>query len=104
MKYDTVVVGGFGHVGLPLAISLADTGQKVCALDINPRAQRTIGDGRMPFHEDGAEPVLRQVLANGNLTLSLDPKVISGTETVIFALPSLSSMIAIWVPRRAFTT
>src|SRR2546428_4817423 len=83
MKYDAVIVGGFGHVGLPLAISLADTGQKICALDIDQRAQRTIGDGHMPFQEDGAEELLRRTLANGNLTLSLDPNTIAQTETVI---------------------
>ena len=83
MKYDVVIVGGFGHVGLPLAISLADKGCKVCALDINERALRTIGEGRMPFQEEGAEPVLRRTLENGNLVLSLDPHTISQTETVV---------------------
>src|SRR5438876_4486316 len=83
MRYDVVIVGGFGHVGLPLAISLADTGQRVCALDIDEKAQRTIGDGRMPFHEDGAEQALRRVLGKGALTLSLNPQVISHAEVVV---------------------
>jgi UDP-N-acetyl-D-mannosaminuronic acid dehydrogenase len=83
MKYDVVIVGGFGHVGLPLAISLADKGCKVCALDINEGALRTIGEGHMPFHEEGAEPVLRRTLANGKLVLSLDPQTISQTDTVV---------------------
>ena len=86
MKYDVVIVGGFGHVGLPLAISLADTGQKVCALDINEEARRTIEDGRMPFHEDGAEEVLRRTLARGNLVLSLDPQSISQADTVVMII------------------
>jgi len=83
MRYDAVIVGGFGHVGLPLAISLADRGQKVCAFDINEKARRTIADGRMPFHEDGAEQALRRVLQNGNLTLSLDAEVLPQTDTVV---------------------
>jgi UDP-N-acetyl-D-mannosaminuronic acid dehydrogenase len=83
MKYDVVIVGGFGHVGLPLAISLADKGCRVCALDIDERALRTIGDGQMPFQEQGAEPALRRTLAAGKLVLSLDPSTISETETVI---------------------
>jgi UDP-N-acetyl-D-mannosaminuronic acid dehydrogenase len=29
-KYDICVVGGFGHVGLPLAIVFADKGKKSC--------------------------------------------------------------------------
>src|SRR6266849_686611 len=83
MKYDVVVVGGFGHAGLPLALSLADKGVNVCALDINERALRTIGQGQMPFHEAGAEEVLRRTLKSGTLTLSIDPASISQTDTVL---------------------
>src|SRR3989442_1714774 len=83
MKYDAVIVGGFGHVGLPLAIRLADPGQQIWPLAIDRGAQRPIGDGHMPFQEDGAEELLRRTLANGNLTLSLDPNTIAQTETVI---------------------
>lgn len=83
MKYDAVIVGGFGHVGLPLAISLADAGARICALDINESAQRTIGDGQMPFQDEGAEEVLRRTLASGQLTLSLDPATIAQTDTVV---------------------
>jgi len=83
MTYDLVIVGGFGHVGLPLAISLAERGASVCALDIDERAMANIGEGRMPFHEDGAEPALRRTLKNGKLSLSLDPETISRTDTVV---------------------
>jgi UDP-N-acetyl-D-mannosaminuronic acid dehydrogenase len=86
MPYDVVIVGGFGHVGLPFAISLARAGQRVCALDIDERALLTIGDGRMPFQEDGAEPALRHVLKTGKLTLSLDPGTISQTDTVVVVI------------------
>src|SRR5712664_232441 len=83
LPYDVVIVGGFGHVGLPLAISLARAGQRVCALDIDDGALRMIGDAKMPFREDGAEPALRRVLETGKLTLSLDPSMISQTDTVV---------------------
>jgi len=86
MTFDVVIVGGFGHAGLPLAISLSDRGVNVCALDIDEHAMRIIGDGNMPFHEEGAEPALRRVLQNGKLTLSLDPSVISRTETVVVVI------------------
>ena len=84
--YDVVIVGGFGHVGLPLGITLADKGKRVCALDINPAAQETIGAGEMPFHDEGAEEALRRVLGTGKLTLSLDPSAISRTDTVVFII------------------
>jgi UDP-N-acetyl-D-mannosaminuronic acid dehydrogenase len=37
----------------------------------------------MPVREDGAEPALRRVLETGKLTLSLDPSMISQTDTVV---------------------
>jgi UDP-N-acetyl-D-mannosaminuronic acid dehydrogenase len=86
MNYDVVIVGGFGHVGLPLAISLADKRLRVCALDIDTRAQETIGAGQMPFQEEGAEEPLRRTLKSGHLTLSLNPETISQTETVLLII------------------
>ncbi|SRR2546427_1011585 len=83
MRYEVVIIGGFGHAGLPLAISLADKGRSVCAPDVDEGAMRLIGDGKMPFHEDEAEKALRRVLQTGKLTLSLDPATISQTDTVV---------------------
>ena len=37
---DVVVVGGCGHVGLPLAMAFADRGLQVGAYDIDPVAVR----------------------------------------------------------------
>jgi UDP-N-acetyl-D-mannosaminuronic acid dehydrogenase len=84
--YDVVVVGGFGHVGLPLAISLANNGKKVCALDINNQTEDLISQGKMPFKEEGAEEVLKKVIGNGNLKLSLDGKVIAESNIVILII------------------
>ena len=55
---DVCVVGGAGHVGLPLAILLADRGLNVLAIDLNDKAIATISQGKMPFLEKGAEPIL----------------------------------------------
>jgi UDP-N-acetyl-D-mannosaminuronic acid dehydrogenase len=81
--YDLVVVGGFGHVGLPLAIAFASKGQRVCALDIDSIRAKTIGAGQMPFLEIGCEKKLQEVLQNGNLALSIDPMMISRAASVI---------------------
>ncbi|MGC8729234.1 MAG: nucleotide sugar dehydrogenase [Elusimicrobiales bacterium] len=85
-KYDVCVVGGFGHVGLPLAISLADVGKKVVSLDINPRSMEIIKTGKMPFVEYDSEPVLKKVLENGNFSLSLNPEVISESEVIVIVI------------------
>ncbi len=84
--FDITVVGGFGHVGLPLAIALADRGKSVCAMDINKETGDLIAQGKMPFIEEGAEDVLKRVLLNGNLSISLEPEVIAESETVILII------------------
>lgn len=84
--FDLVIVGGFGHAGLPLAISLANKGKEVCALDINKPAGELIAQGKMPFLEEGAEEILQAVLYSGRLQLSFDPHVISETDTVIIII------------------
>jgi UDP-N-acetyl-D-mannosaminuronic acid dehydrogenase len=86
MVHDVVVVGGFGHVGLPLALALADKGSRVCAVDIDEEALSILREGEMPFVEHGAEEVLERVLRNGSLTLSMDPSVISTTRTIVIVI------------------
>ena len=86
MQYDVVIIGGFGHVGLPLAISLANQGKNVCALDVNRQAAERIVAGKMPFIEEGAEELLRKVLTSGHLKISLDPEVISKSGIVFIVI------------------
>jgi len=83
---DVVVLGGGGHVGLPLALSFADTGWRVGIYDINPSTLDRIGRGEMPFLEHGADDLLRKVLASGRLELSSDPKTIGDTDRLIIVI------------------
>lgn len=85
-KYDVCVVGGCGHVGLPLSIALAGKGKKVCVYDINKSAIEMIGRGELPFFEEGAESVLKEALKDGNLILSNDISIISESDIVIFII------------------
>ena len=60
-EYDVVIIGGFGHVGLPLGIALANTGCQVALYDIDETRGKAIRAGTMPFLEYDAEPILQQV-------------------------------------------
>ena len=82
-KLDVVVVGGCGHVGLPLAIALADRGLRVMSYDINGGTVASVNAGRMPFDEPGATPLLQAVLESGSFGASTDPQIVSQAETVI---------------------
>ncbi len=84
--YDLCVVGGCGHVGLPLSIMFATNGKKVCIFDINDQSLQLVSAGTMPFKEQDAEPLLQQALQEGNLTLSNSPESISRSEAVVLII------------------
>lgn len=83
---DVVVVGGCGHVGLPLGIAFADRGLRTAVYDINAVSVATVNAGTMPFEEPGAPEVLTRVLAEGRLRASADPAVISEAEHVVVVI------------------
>ncbi len=85
-RWDVCIVGGVGHVGLPLAIVLADKGLRVVAYDVDTAAIEKVRRGVMPFVEYGAEPLLKAALASGHLTLSADISDLAQAETVIIAI------------------
>jgi UDP-N-acetyl-D-mannosaminuronic acid dehydrogenase len=86
LEFDICVVGGAGHVGLPLAMVFASKKLRVLVYDINKQVLQTIQRGKMPFMEQGAEPLLKRVLAAGTLTLSSDPTMIAKAKTVIITV------------------
>lgn len=83
---DVVVIGGGGHVGLPLSIVLADRGHRVVVYDIADETVNSVNSGRMPFHEPGAQEVLERVLATGQLSATTDPAAVATAETVIVVI------------------
>ena len=84
-KYNLCVVGGAGHVGLPLSIIFASQGLRVCVYDKNEAALATINQGRMPFIEEGAEELLRANLRT-NLFVSSDPASIGQSHFVVVVI------------------
>jgi UDP-N-acetyl-D-mannosaminuronic acid dehydrogenase len=85
-KYDICIIGGLGHIGLPLGIVFASKGLKVCLQDINEQAAEIVSKGDLPFVEYEAEPLLKETLENGNLTISLEAKSISEAKNIIIAI------------------
>ncbi|MDQ2750028.1 MAG: nucleotide sugar dehydrogenase [Pseudonocardiales bacterium] len=83
---DVVVVGGCGHVGLPLAIALADQGLNVAVYDLSDSAVKLVNDGNMPFQEAGAEVALRGAIAAGRFLATTDPAVVATAESVIVVI------------------
>lgn len=85
-EHDVVVVGGAGHVGLPLAIALADRGAKVQIYDLSEEAVQLVNRGVIPFLEPGAEPMLKKALAAGRLRATTDAAIVGEAENVIVVI------------------
>jgi UDP-N-acetyl-D-mannosaminuronic acid dehydrogenase len=83
---DVVVLGGGGHVGLPLSLTLADAGLCVGIYDTSQTTLDRIARGEMPFLETGADDLLRKVLATGRLELGTDGSIIERTQTLIIVV------------------
>ena len=84
-SHEVVVVGGCGHVGLPLALAFASGGQRTVVYDINQAAVDLVNGGVLPFDEPGAAEVLEKVLVDGFVATS-DPSVISRAEHVVVVI------------------
>ncbi|HSX45316.1 MAG TPA: nucleotide sugar dehydrogenase [Candidatus Saccharimonadales bacterium] len=86
MKPDICIVGGCGHVGLPLGLAFADQGKTVALYDLNQESIKKVNKGIVPFMENGATPILKKVLKAKTLLATSDPKIITKAETVIMVI------------------
>lgn len=83
---DLVVVGGAGHVGLPLSLAFASTGLRVGIYDIDDAALTRIRGGEVPFIERGAPELLTAMLAEGRLEFSSSPSMVGRSDAVIIVI------------------
>src|ERR1022692_4450084 len=88
---DVVIVGGCGHVGLPLAVAFADRGSRVAIYDISEEAIESVNAGRLPFREPAAELPLRRAVSAGRLVASADPAIVGAAEHVIVVITGPAS-------------
>ena len=83
---DVVVVGGAGHVGLPLSLTFADAGMRVGIFDIAQQTLDRVAAGEMPFVENGADELLRKILKTDRLHLSASPTIIERAAVVVVVI------------------
>ena len=83
---DVVVVGGCGHVGLPLGIALAQRGLQVVLYDTDSTAVDTVNAGAMPFDEEGAQAALTALRASGALSATTAADAVAGAEFVVVVI------------------
>jgi UDP-N-acetyl-D-mannosaminuronic acid dehydrogenase len=84
--FDVVIIGGLGHVGLPMGLVFAKKGLRTCLYDIDDDKAMLVKKGNMPFLEYGAQPILKETMANGRLHVSTDIKDVSRARYVVIAI------------------
>ena len=83
---DLTVVGGGGHVGIPLVLAFAEAGLTVNVNDLNEAVLAQLRSGKLPFIEHGAAPLLCKALAHNRLIFTSQPAAISRSGPVIVTI------------------
>ncbi len=104
MSKNIVIVGGCGHVGLPLGVKFALGGFNTTLIDIDAKAVETVNSGSFPFLELGGDAQLANALSKG-LKASTDSSKCSDADVVVFVIgtpvdehlnPKISDVISIF--------
>ena len=77
------IVGGCGHVGIPLGLAFAKKNFEVTLVDVNPKAVENINKAKLPFKEDGAAALLKAHVGK-NLFATSDVEVVRKQDVVVF--------------------
>jgi len=83
---DVTIVGGAGHVGLPLGIVFAHKGLDVQLFDINSEALDVIQSGCMPALDDGAEPLLKKAINEGRMSFTTDVADVANANSIVITI------------------
>lgn len=87
MNKDVIaIVGGCGHVGLPLGMAFAEKGFTVHLLDINAKTVELVNSGKMPFVEDGADALLPKLINEKKVHATTDFNILKQAEIVIVTI------------------
>lgn len=84
--YKITIVGGCGHIGIPLALTLAEYGHCVTALDIDFEIVSDVNNGRLHFQEEGLQPLLNKHLRSNKFVATTNKEVISDSDYVIVVI------------------
>jgi UDP-N-acetyl-D-glucosamine dehydrogenase len=84
--WDVAIIGA-GYVGLPLAQTFAEAGQRVLVVDVVPAIVEQINAGKSHI-EDVADDVLGPLVSGGNITATTDYGQLKQCSAILIALPT----------------
>src|SRR5277367_2830591 len=86
MPFDVCIVGGCGHVGLPLGIAVALRGKRTAIFDLDREEVAVVSSGEMQFIEEGGAEGLREALRSDKLVVSSNPTVIAESDALVLVV------------------
>ena len=76
---------GLGYIGLPTAVILAQSGNKVFGVDINSEVVSSVNNGVLHFEEPGLDKLLSEVIENDCFSAGSKP---IEAEVFLIAVPT----------------
>jgi len=67
-----ITIFGSGYVGLVTGACLADAGNSVVCVDVDPRKIERLNQGEVPIHEPGLDELIERNMAKGRLRFTTD--------------------------------
>ena len=89
-KNKICIIGGAGHIGLPLGIFFANKGLDTMLVDINKKLFSSIQKGNFPYKEENAKQELSHALKSNHLLFSKDDKEAISCSEFIFLVISFT--------------
>lgn len=87
-----ITIIGTGYVGLVTGVCLAETGNQVICVDINPQKVDLLSKGIPTIFETGLEKMLQDNLSQGRLSFTTDiEKGVKKSDLIFLALPTPSN-------------
>ena len=95
MKYDVAIIGGLGHIGLPLGILFANKKKNVLLVDSNLEHQERVMHGEMPFLEYGAEDMLKKALERNLISITSKAETIKHAKYIVVCIGNYINVYSI---------
>jgi UDP-N-acetyl-D-mannosaminuronic acid dehydrogenase len=86
MKKKIVIIGGSGHVGMPLALKFGSVNYDVVSIDKNIEANTFLNNGHVPFEEPGAEKLLKKLLKKKKILFTDDYSKVKNSTIIIITV------------------
>jgi UDP-N-acetyl-D-mannosaminuronic acid dehydrogenase len=83
---QVVILGGCGHVGLPLGITFAESGLAVVLVDKDAARVDRVNRGEMPFMERGAGELLPRLVRSTRLQATTDVARLAAAPVVVITI------------------